>query len=177
MTGDPLWDPAKDWIRTVDWEAVRAEQAGKTVRFAVGAADQESAAAGLKPFEQLSGLKVELVPIPDDSFYDKAIAEFISGNASFDALQFFSPWLGDFAAPGFLAPLDEYATKWKLPLDDFYDTYILNYGRIADVGPLRHPVRLRHPDGPPAQVAGRAGDRRADRRWPTPCRPTTSSCA
>lgn len=132
MTGEELWDPAKDWIRTVDWEAVRASQAGKTVRFAIGAADQDSAAEGLVPFEKLSGIKVELVPIPDDSFYDKAIAEFISGNASFDALQFFSPWLGDFAAPGFLAPLDEYANKWGLPLDDFYDTYRLNYGFFND---------------------------------------------
>jgi len=134
MSGEPLWDPELDWIRTVDWESVRKSQAGQTVRFAVGAADQESAAAGLKPFEELSGIKVELVPIPDDSFYDKAVAEFISGNASFDALQFFSPWLGDFAAPGFLKPLDEYASKWGLPLDDFYDTYLRNYGHIADAG-------------------------------------------
>ena len=128
MSNEPLWDPAKDWIRTVDWEKVRTELSGTTVRFAIGAADQESAADGLKPFEALSGIKVELVPIPDDSIYDKAIAEFISGNASFDALQFFSAWLGDFAAPGFLKPLDEYAAKWNLPLDDFYDTYRLNYG-------------------------------------------------
>ena len=128
MSGDPLWDPNKDWIRTVDWEAVRKAQAGKTVRFAIGAADRESAAEGLKPFEQLSGIKVELVPIPDDSLYDKAIAEFISGNASFDALQFFSPWLGDFAAPGFLYQLDNLAVKWGLPLNDFYDTYRMNYG-------------------------------------------------
>ena len=128
MSGEPLWDPAKDWIRTVDWEKVRSEQAGKSVRFAIGAADQESAAEGLVPFEQLSGISVELVPIPDDAFYDKAVAEFLSGNASFDALQFFSPWLGDFAAPGFLQDLGEYATKWNLPLDDFYDTYRLNYG-------------------------------------------------
>ena len=148
MSGEPLWDPELDWIRTVDWEAVRGTQAGKTVRFAIGAADAESAAAGLKPFELLSGLKVELVPIPDDSFYDKAVAEFISGNASFDALQFFSPWLGDFAAPGFLAPLDEYATKWGLPLDDFYDTYLLNYGKIANAGlygiPFDCDLRLIH---------------------------------
>ncbi|WP_421723167.1 ABC transporter substrate-binding protein [Bauldia sp.] len=134
MSDAPLWDPDKDWIRTVDWEAVRSDQAGKTVRFAIGAADQESAAEGLVPFEKLSGIQVELVPIPDDSFYDKAIAEFISGNASFDALQFFSPWLGDFAAPGFLARLDDYAEKWALPLDDFYDTYRLNYGYFGDQG-------------------------------------------
>ncbi len=134
MSDEPLWDPARDWIRTVDWEAVREAQAGKTVRFAIGAADQESAAEGLAPFEALSGIKVELVPIPDDSFYDKAIAEFISGNASFDALQFFSPWLGDFAGPGYLAKLDDYAEKWGLPLDDFYDTYRLNYGYFGDKG-------------------------------------------
>jgi len=124
----PLWDADKDWIRTVDWEKVREELADTTVRFAIGAADAESAAEGLAPFEALSGIKVELVPIPDDSFYDKALAEFISGNASFDALQFFSPWLGDFAAPGFLHPLTEYAEKWSLPLDDFYETYRQNYG-------------------------------------------------
>ncbi|MEM8823201.1 MAG: twin-arginine translocation signal domain-containing protein, partial [Pseudomonadota bacterium] len=81
MSGEPLWDPAKDWIRTVDWEKVREELGGTTVRFAIGAADQESAAEGLVPFEQLSGITVELVPIPDDSFYDKAVTEFISGNA------------------------------------------------------------------------------------------------
>src|SRR5262245_65092503 len=43
---DLLWDPAKDWIRTVDWEAVRKEHAGKKVRFAIGAADRESAQDG-----------------------------------------------------------------------------------------------------------------------------------
>ena len=64
---DLLWDPKKDWIRTVDWEAVRGEFAGKTVKFAIGAADAESAQDGLKPFEELSGMSVELVPIPDDS--------------------------------------------------------------------------------------------------------------
>ena len=41
MSDEPLWDPAMDWIRTVDWEKVRQEQAGKTVRFAIGAADQQ----------------------------------------------------------------------------------------------------------------------------------------
>jgi multiple sugar transport system substrate-binding protein len=129
-----LWDPAKDWIRTVDWEKVRSEHAGKTVRFAIGAADRESAQDGIKPFLELSGINVELVAIPDDSMYDKVVAEFLGGNASFDALQFFSPWLGDFAAQGFLAPLDEYAAKWGLPLDDFYDTYRLNYGNFGDKG-------------------------------------------
>ena len=72
---DELWNPAKDWIRTVDWEQVRNEFAGTTVRFAIGAADMESAADGLEPFEALSGIKVELVPIPDDSLYDKVLAE------------------------------------------------------------------------------------------------------
>ena len=133
ITNELLWDPDKDWIRTCDWEAVRKAQAGKTVRFAIGAADQDSAAEGLVPFESLSGIKVELVPIPDDSLYDKALAEFISGNASFDAIQFFSPWMGDFAAPGFLAPLDEYAQKWNLAVDDFYDTFLLNYGYVNGV--------------------------------------------
>lgn len=32
MSDEPLWDPAKDWIRTVDWEKVRSELGGTTVR-------------------------------------------------------------------------------------------------------------------------------------------------
>jgi len=169
MSGEPLWDPAQDWIRTADWEAIRSELAGTTVRFAIGAADTESAAEGLAPFEKLSGITVELVPIPDDSMYDKVLAEFISGNASFDALQFFSPWMGDFAAPGFLHPLDDFATKWNLPLDDFYDTYRLNYGffngiRLLQRNHVWHPVRLRYPDGPSAKRLCRAGAGRRDRQ-------------
>ena len=129
---DELWDPKKDWLRTVDWEAVRKEHAGKTVRFAVGAADAESAKD--QTFTDLSGITIEPVAIPDDSMYDKVVAEFLGGNASFDALQFFSPWLGDFAAQGFLARLEDHAAKWKLPLDDFYETYRLNYGYFGDKG-------------------------------------------
>ena len=128
MSGEPLWDPELDWIRTVDWEAVRATQAGTTVNFAIGAADAESATAALKPFQELSGIKVELVPIPDDASTTRWSPSSSPATRAFDALQFFSPWLGDFAAPGFLAKLDEYAAKWELPLDDFYDTYKLNYG-------------------------------------------------
>ena len=45
----PIWDMSKDWIRTVDWEAVRSELAGTTVRFANGAADTESAAENSIP--------------------------------------------------------------------------------------------------------------------------------
>ncbi len=136
---DELWEQAKDWIRIVDWEAVRGEQAGKTVRLAIGATDRPSAQEGIAPFVALSGIKVELVAIPEDSMYDKVQAEFQSGNASFDAIQFFSPWLGDFGAQGFLKPLDEYIAKWKLPFDDFFETYQRNYGNWSDKGILGIP--------------------------------------
>lgn len=136
---DELWDPKKDWIRTVDWEAVRKEHAGKTVRFAVGAADRESAESQTQPFADLSGIKIDVVSIPDDAMYDKVVAEFLSGNAGFDAIQFFSPWLGDFAAQGFLKPLDEYVAKWALPFDDWYETYQRNYGHWGDKGILGIP--------------------------------------
>lgn len=135
LTGDEMmWDPKKDWIRTVDWEAVRKEHAGKTVRFLISSDDRESALAGTKPFFDLSGIKIDLVAIPDSDMQNKIVSEAVSGNPSFDCVQFFSPWLGDFAAQGMLAKLDDYATKWKLPLDDFYDTYRLNYANFGDKG-------------------------------------------
>lgn len=129
-----LWDPKKDWIRTADWEAIRKEHSGKTVRFLISSDDRESALDSIKPFLDLSGIKVDLVAIPDGDMYNKIVAEALSGNPSFDCMQFFSPWLGDFAAQGLLAKLDDYAAKWKLPLDDFYDTYRLNYGNFGDKG-------------------------------------------
>ena len=135
LTGDELmWDPKKDWIRTADWEAIRKEHAGKTVRLLISSDDRESALAGTKPFFDLSGIKIDLVAVPDSDMQNKIVAESMSGNPSFDCVQFFSPWLGDFAAQGMLAKLDDYATKWKLPLDDFYDTYRLNYGMFGDKG-------------------------------------------
>ena len=60
---DELWDPGKDWIRTVDWEEVRKEHAGKTVRFAIGATDRDTAREAVAPFLALSGINVELAGI------------------------------------------------------------------------------------------------------------------
>ena len=142
---DELWDPKKDWIRTVDWEAVRKEHAGKTVRFAIGAADRESAQEQIEPFAQLSGIKIELVAIPDDSMYDKVVAEFLSGNAGFDAIQFFSPWLGDFGAQGFLKPLDEYISKWGVALRRLLRDLSAELWPLGRQGHARHSLRLRHP--------------------------------
>ncbi|WP_353222222.1 ABC transporter substrate-binding protein [Salinisphaera hydrothermalis] len=129
-----LWDPKKDWIRTADWESIRSRFAGQTVRFAVGAADADSVQATLKPFKQLSGIDVEVISIPDASFYTKAVSAFVSGSARFDALEYFSPWLGDFSAPGFLHELGDYVDKYKLPYQDFADTYWQNYALYSDKG-------------------------------------------
>jgi multiple sugar transport system substrate-binding protein len=129
---DELWDPNKDWIRIVDWEKIRSQFAGETTRFAVGAADAQSVSERLEPFRQLSGMDVEVVPIPDDSLFDKAMTDFKSGAGRFDAIQYFSPYLGDFAAPGYLTALDEYVEKWNYPLSDFADTYRLNYAYFGD---------------------------------------------
>ncbi len=135
LNGDEmLWDPKKDWIRTVDWEAVRKEHAGKTVRLLISSDDREAALAGTKPFFELSGIKIDLVAIPDSDMQNKIVSEAVSGKPSFDCVQFFSPWLGDFASQGMLAKLDDYAAKWKLPLDDYYDTYRLNYANFGDKG-------------------------------------------
>jgi len=63
--GPPLWDAARDRVCTVDRERARSELAGTAVRFAIGAADAESAAEGSVPFKQLSAISLEMAPIPD----------------------------------------------------------------------------------------------------------------
>ena len=127
-----LWDPKKDWIRTADWEAIRSKFAGQKTRFAIGAADADSVSANLDPFRKLSGMDVEVVPIPDDQLFDKAMTDFSAGAGRFDTIEYFSPYLGDFAAPGYLHDISEYVDKWKFPMDDFADTYRLNYGYVGD---------------------------------------------
>lgn len=129
-----LWDPDKDWIRTADWEQIRSKFAGETVSFAVGAADAVSVKERLKPFQKLSGMTVEVVPIPDAAFYTKAVTAFVSGAAQFDALSYFAPWLGDFAEPGFLHELGSYVDKYKYPYQDVADTFWMNYGLYGDNG-------------------------------------------
>ena len=62
LKGDELmWDPKKDWIRTADWEAIRKEHAGKTVRFLISSDDRESALQGTQPFHDLSGINIDHV--------------------------------------------------------------------------------------------------------------------
>ena len=134
MLRKALGPERKDWIRTVDWEAVRKEHAGKTVRFAVGAADRESAESQTQPFADLSGIKIDVVSIPDDAMYDKVVAEFLSGNAGFDAIQFFSPWLGDFAAQGFLKPLDEWTREGPSRPAQLYRFSAREFERLRDRG-------------------------------------------
>ncbi|HKJ95264.1 MAG TPA: extracellular solute-binding protein [Gammaproteobacteria bacterium] len=129
---DLLWDPNKDWISTVDWEKVRSQFMGTTVRMAVGAADADSVRSKLDTFQKLSGIDVEVVPIPDASLFDKAMTDFSSGAGRFDCIEYFSPYLGDFAAPGYLHPIGDFADKWQFPIDDFADTYRLNYSYFGD---------------------------------------------
>lgn len=121
---DLLWDPRKDWIRTVDWEQLRREHSGKMVRFATGAAGDAPSARWIAPFEQLSGIRVVPVTATGAVLQGGAPA-----SAGFDAAEIPSRAFGDFAAGGLLKPLDDDVAKWKLPFDDVYATHALNDGR------------------------------------------------
>ena len=131
---DELWDPKKDWIRTVDWEAVRKEHAGKTVRFAIGAADRESAQERIKPFART-------LRHQDRARRDSRRLHVRQGRGRIPfrqrrlrrASSSSRPGSATSRAQGFLKPLDEYVAKWNLPFDDFYETYQLTMA----IGPTR----------------------------------------
>jgi multiple sugar transport system substrate-binding protein len=126
MTNEPLWDPSKDWIRNVDWE--RSSRAGRQDR----ALRHRRCRRGVRRARALSPssscrASVELVPIPDDSMYDKVWPS-SSPATRLRRASVLLALAGRLRGARLLAPLDEYAAKWALPLDDFYDTYRLNYG-------------------------------------------------
>ena len=74
----PVWNNSKDGSRAADRETARSEMSDSSAHFAIGSiADTKPAAGteGFAPFEVLSSIKVELVPVLDDALYDKAVAE------------------------------------------------------------------------------------------------------
>lgn len=71
----------------------------------------------LKPYEFWKedfakvGITIELIEVPFDGVYEKAMTEFVAGTGAFDVVTFYPAYIGDFAGNGYLEPLDEYMKK------------------------------------------------------------------
>jgi multiple sugar transport system substrate-binding protein len=76
-------------------------------------------------WEQLTGIKSNVVELSLPDAYSKAIAEHIAASGAYDVLDILPAWLPSLADGGVIAPLDDYMAKYmnKADLDDYHPLY------------------------------------------------------
>ncbi|MGE3830599.1 MAG: extracellular solute-binding protein [Parvibaculaceae bacterium] len=76
-------------------------------------------------WEQLTGIKSNVVELSNPDQYSKAVAEHIAGSGAYDVLDISPAWTPSLADGGVIAPLDDYIAKYmnKADLDDYHPLY------------------------------------------------------
>ena len=76
-------------------------------------------------WEQLTGIKSNVVELTNPDQYSKPIAEHIAASGAYDILDISPAWTPSMADGGVIAPLDDYIAKYmnKADLDDYHPLY------------------------------------------------------
>jgi multiple sugar transport system substrate-binding protein len=115
-----------------DGSAYRAVQAAKQYGGVTLNMTYESGLQALDPrnfsgplWEQLTGIKSNVVELSHPDQYSKPIAEHIAGSGAYDILDIEPAWTPSMADGGVIAPLDEYIEKYmnKTDLEDYHPLY------------------------------------------------------
>ena len=142
----PGYQFPNDWVKTVDWSAIKNKYAGTTITMAIQGHDVSAPAMFQKDFEQLSGIKVELLGVPSEEFTEKLLIEFLAGTAKYDTVEYYQGDTGMFIP--YLADLAPYVTKHKYTdIRGIHPVYFwihsLREGRIVAL-PFDSDCRLLH---------------------------------
>lgn len=115
-----------------DGSAFRAVQAAKQYGGITINMTYETGLQALDPrnfsgpvWEQLTGIKSNVVELTNPDQYSKAVAEHIAGSGAYDVLDISPAWTPSMADGGVIAPLDDYIAKYMNPadLDDVHPLY------------------------------------------------------
>ena len=76
-------------------------------------------------WEQLTGIKSNVVELSNPDQYSKAVAEHIAGSGAYDVLDISPAWTPSLADGGVIAPLDDYIAKHMnmADLEDYHPLY------------------------------------------------------
>lgn len=76
-------------------------------------------------WEQLTGIKSNVVELSNPDQYSKAVAEHIAGSGAYDVLDISPSWTPSLADGGVIAPLDDYIAKYMnmADLEDYHPLY------------------------------------------------------
>lgn len=64
-------------------------------------------------WQELTGIKVNVVEVPTDQMFTKIMQDFRSGASAYDALNVIPSWMPDLVLAGALEPLDSYVDKYN----------------------------------------------------------------
>jgi len=112
--------------------ADRAVEAAKKYRGETLTITWEAALQALDPlnysgpkWEELTGVKIEVVEIPINELFTKTVAEHRAGTGAYDMLNVVPAWMPDLVEAGVLEPLDDYVDKfgYREELQDIAPTY------------------------------------------------------
>ncbi|SIT59816.1 conserved hypothetical protein [Mesorhizobium prunaredense] len=115
-----------------DGSAFRAVEAAKTHSGVTLNMTYEVGLQALDPrnfsgpmWEQLTGMKSNVVELSNPDQYSKAVAEHIAGSGAYDVLDISPAWTPSLADGGVIAPLDDYIAKYMNPadLEDYHPLY------------------------------------------------------
>ena len=107
----PGYQFPNDWVKTIDWTAVKNEVGGTTVTMAIQGHDVSAPSMFREDFEKLSGIKVELIGVPSEEFTEKLLVEFLAGTAKYDTVEYYQGDTGMFIP--YLADLAPYVDEWN----------------------------------------------------------------
>jgi multiple sugar transport system substrate-binding protein len=76
-------------------------------------------------WEELTGIKINVVEVPINELFTKTLAEHRAGTGAYDMLNVVPAWIPDLAEAGVLEPLDEYVDKYgyRAELEDIAPVY------------------------------------------------------
>jgi multiple sugar transport system substrate-binding protein len=115
-----------------DGSAYRAVQAAKQYSGITINMTYEAGLQALDPrnysgpvFEQLTGIKSNVIELSNPDQYSKAVAEHIAASGAYDVLDISPAWTPSMADGGVIAPLDDYIAKYMnaADLDDYHPLY------------------------------------------------------
>ena len=106
-----------DWVKQVDWDAVKKKYGGTTITMATEGTDIQAPQMFAEQFEKLSGIKVELLGIPPVSIFEKFLISFVSGTSAYDLIEYYSMHMPVFMR--FLEPLNGYVKEFNYTWDDW----------------------------------------------------------
>ncbi len=115
-----------------DGSAYRAAEAAKQYSGVTLSMTYEAGLQALDPrnfsgpmWEQLTGIKSNVVELSNPDQYSKAVAEHIAGSGAFDILDISPAWTPSLADGGVIAPLDDYIAKYMnmADLEDYHPLY------------------------------------------------------